>query len=804
MGLFLCLALAACESAEDKAQGHYDRAIELIAQDDSKRAIVELRNALQELPTFIDARMLLANLSSADGDTAGAFRNYLRVAEQNPDNLEALIALSQIAFLEQSWDAFVQHSAAAVALAPENPQVVLIDVAGRYRTAAMDQDFTGRSAILTEAEALEADHPDDQVLRQVLIDGYLARKDYDSAIAQIEKSIADTPNDPVPYGLKLQVLGQTNDNMAIEAMLRQMVETFPDEITFHGNLVRFLIAQGKIDEAEAYLHDRVAQATDDKSSWLVTLVRFQMQQRSDEVALAELNTFIVENPDETGLRALRASLNFDSGQRDEGIAELQAILEEAGDSASKDIQEIQVTLARMLSLNGNEVGARRLVEEIITVDPNSGPALKMQAAWLIQEDDTDGAINALRTTLAESPQDIEAMSIMAAAYERAGNTDLMMNFLSLAVEASNNAPDRALAYAAALRDAGNLPQAESTLIASLRIQPNDVGILSSLGQIYLEQNDVPLARKVADTLNRLETPEARGAYAQLNLILLERESGTGDAMAYLESLAAQNDEDTNIKVALIRAKMQTGATEEALELVDELIAQYPDDPAFPYVRSVILLVTDDREGAKAVLEKITQDHPNGTRAWIQLARIATLEGDTDRIGEILDRGLAVNPQDIPLLWAKASYLQTQNDIDGAIEIYEEVYARDTQSVIIANNLASMLATFRDDEESLRRAGVIARRLKDTDVPAFQDTYGWIQHRNGNPQEALNYLEPAAEVLSGDASVQYHLGAVYEALGERDKALEQMRKAADTLDGSTEALRATIQARIEALEAEESQ
>jgi tetratricopeptide (TPR) repeat protein len=87
--------------------------------------------------------------------------------------------------------------------------------------------------------------------------------------------------------------------------------------------------------------------------------------------------------------------------------------------------------------------------------------------------------------------------------------------------------------------------------------------------------------------------------------------------------------------------------------------------------------------------------------------------------------------------------------------------------VVANNLASLISTYRDDEASLERAYTIARRLRGTDVAPFQDTYGWIAYRKGEYQEALEHLEPAAAVLGDDPLVQYHLGMTYLALGQQD-------------------------------------
>ena len=120
----------------------------------------------------------------------------------------------------------------------------------------------------------------------------------------------------------------------------------------------------------------------------------------------------------------------------------------------------------------------------------------------------------------------------------------------------------------------------------------------------------------------------------------------------------------------------------------------------------------------------------------------------------------------------------QDDIEGAIALYDALYTEDTSNVVIANNLASLIATHSTDPAALDRAATVARRLRDSDVPAFQDTYGWIEYRRGNLSEALTYLEPAAAGLPNDAMTQYHLGMVYVGLEQADKARAALQRALD--------------------------
>lgn len=778
----LCLALAACDSAEEKAQAHYERGMELLQNGDQERARVEFQNALRELGTFVEPRLELARLSYAEGADGMAFREYLRVSEQVPDNLEARRRLAELAFLNRDWETFDTQAQAAIEISTEDPDVQMLDLVRRYRQAVEAEDSAARRTLLEEAEALNSGA---EMIRLILIDGYSAFQRFEDALLQIEALIAENPEDLSLYNNKLQVLGQLGREDDIGRELLNMTETFPENPDIRSSYLRFLIARGELDTAEAFLRDRVSDAPDTDQP-VVDLVRFQLDMRDVETAQAELDHQIETRPESFVLRTLRASLLFDQGDRDVAIAEMQEIvdaLDTVTQSSEAEIdpdtltqqQEVKVTLATMLAANGNDVGARRLVEGILADDPNVVGALKMQARWMIADDDTDGAINAMRTALASAAQDTEAMTIMAQAYQRAGNRTLMMDFLSLAVEASNNAPEESLRLASALREEDKLPQAEAVLISALRIQPSNRDIIIALGEIYADMEDVGRLRQVVETLRN--DPERNAlVISSFEVRLLEIEGGPEEALAYLDQIVEEDAENPNLKMALIQGYLQNDNVDAAVGLIDEAIEAEPDNPAFRYLRSITLSAQGDLDGAITELEGLVDAYPATINAWLRLIRLQTILGEPGGAQQTLDNALAANSDHPSLLWAKASLLERDNDFEGAIAVYEDLYARNSSNVIFANNLASLLTAFRRDEESLEKARLIARRLKDTEIPAFQDTYGWIQHRSGNSEDAIAYLEPAAAALVDDPTVQYHLGAAYEGVGRREEALAQMQKA----------------------------
>ena len=166
------------------------------------------------------------------------------------------------------------------------------------------------------------------------------------------------------------------------------------------------------------------------------------------------------------------------------------------------------------------------------------------------------------------------------------------------------------------------------------------------------------------------------------------------------------------------------------------------------------------------------------QAYQALYAFLASQGRADDAAAVIDAGLAAVPGNAALGFARAGILEEKGDIDGAIAAYEALYAQDSASPVLANNLASLIASYRDDPASLERAFAIARRLRGSDVPYFQDTYGSILHRRGDNDQALSYLAPAATALPDNALVQFHLAETELALGRRSEARASFAKAVD--------------------------
>ena len=258
--------------------------------------------------------------------------------------------------------------------------------------------------------------------------------------------------------------------------------------------------------------------------------------------------------------------------------------------------------------------------------------------------------------------------------------------------------------------------------------------------------------------------------------LLLKQDRVDEGLALLQQQAGDDGQNTRAVYTLVQAQLQAGNVEAARSYLNELLETDSDDANLDLINAALLVAEGKPEDSEAVLRSVIEKNPQSEAAVSQLYIQLLRTNQRDAARDLLNTALETNENAPRLLLFQAGELEQTGDVDGAIEIYEALYARDTNNVTIANNLASLLSTFRDSPEDQARAAAVSRRLRGTEIPAFQDTYGWIAYKQGEFEEALSYLEPAAEGIPNNALVQFHLGMTYLALERSDEAQEPLTRA----------------------------
>lgn len=806
--LLLAVALAGCDSREERAESHYQRALAYLDAGDAERATVEFRNVFRLDPGHADARLRFAALLRAGGETRDAFEQYGKLVELRPDMAEAHAALAELAIEVQDFDTATVHATRAFELAPDDPAVRALKATVDFRRGR------DRPAAVAMATGVLAEAPGNVMAHLVLVADRLRAKDTAGALARVEAGLAAAPGDEGLHLARLALLEETGATAAVGDELATMSRLFPANEGVRAALVQWHLRTGNPGEAEALLRaaaddpgDEDGEETGDEAAGnpgpALALAQFLLEVKGPEAARAELRARAAAAADRTPYVRALAGLDFAQGDPGAGIAALRELV--AGMPRNDDARDVETTLAAMLAATGRAEESAALVEGVLAEDRTHVGALKLRAGAAIAADRPDAAIQDMRTALTAAPRDPEVMTLMAFAHERAGDRGLMGERLALAVEASNRAPAESLRYAGFLMQEDRPGPAESVVVDALRRDPENRELLAMLGRIHLARKDWTRAGQVAGILRDLGgrgDPVAAAMAATLDAGRLQGEGRPAESAAMLEALASgSGDAGGDALAAAVRARLAAGEAGEARRTLEAALA---DDPASVPAR-FLLAGLDAIEGrsaeAEALYRALVAEAPALPEPHLALFRLLAGRGDLAGADAALEAGIAATGDaNGELLFLRAGLREGRGDIAGAVADYETLYARSSDSAVVANNLASLLTaqgvTGEAGAATLERAHAIARRLRGSEVPEFQDTYGWILFLRGDAAAARETLARAATALPDNAQVQFHLGEAEAALGNRTAARAAWEAALAAADaGSPLPQAGTVRARL---------
>lgn len=774
--LLTVTVLAACESREERAERYYQSALTLLEEGDVDRALIELRNVFDNDGFHREARRLYADLLLEEGQAQEAYGQYLRLIEQYPDTMDVRRKLAEFSIDNGNWEEARRHGEAAIELDPDLPEHRALETILAYHVARVARDDVAAGEAVERAQALLEENPDLDTALRVLVDWYVSGPDPEQALPYLERLTEMHPDSLSLRMTRVRVLDQMGRRDEIGPVLRDMFERFPEDEEVASMLIRWYLSRQEFDEAETFLREQ-AGADDAEPEGHFAVVQFLLQLRGPEEALAELERLASANDGtDLGRRyALEASkLRFDAGATDEAMQTASNIAEAAGDTAL--VNDARITLSRMRSASGDVEGARTLVSEVLESDPSNVDGLLMQAAWRIRGDEMGAAVTDLRLALDQDPRNIRALLLLAEAQQKLGNIELAEQRLAQAVEISGSAAEESLIYARFQISRGLFGQAEQVLTESLRATGN-LEVAQMLGRVLLQQGDVEGARDVLAQFANSDNPNAAPMARSLQAAIMFSQNQIDESLELLRETAdsGEGEADMGAEMQMLRIQMMSGRFDEAERLLEELRAEDPENVALRLLEANLSAVRGNREEAIRVLREVVEDAPEQIIAIQRLYTLLNETGQGEEATQVLSEALERQPDEPQLLVLRALELERAAEPEEAIAIYERLYEQNPDDIIAANNLASMLATARDDAESIDRAYRIAQRLRGMTQPALLDTLGWVQLRKGEVDRAILNLQAAARGLPDNPSVAFNLGLAYAEAGRTSEALAELER-----------------------------
>lgn len=763
----LLAVLAACDTAEERAEAHFQRGLELVEQGDGVKAQLEFRNALKLDQAHVQARYEFGKIMRGDQNIRGAVKQYLTVVELDGDFLPARLELGEIFLLANRPEDAARHIEAALKIAPEN-------IRARAMQATVDFKSGDVERAIERADAVLAEDPDNVTARLVHVAYLMDRGELRDALAEVDKGLVRTPEDLSLNVVKLGIAEQLGDPEPVGQQLKILVRMFPETNQFRSSLTAWHMGRNETDEAEAQLRELAANNPEDVR-WALDLVRFLGSIKGPEAARVELERLIASDHPHAEFQFALAAIDISEGDSDEAMERLRGVIAKSGDTA--DGFKARVEVARYLIRSGDREAGFAEIDYILEKDPRNVSALGIRAARFVEEDRPDLAIEDLRAALDSDPDNLKLLGLLATAYERAGSHELAVERMAQAATVSNFEPQPTMRYIKTLMAEGKEDIVESILRDALVKRADNREFLLTFAQLRLAKEDWREVQRIADRL-RVLNPEDPAADRLVAASLVGQKMFSQSIEVLSEAVAASDGADVGAMMSLVRTFIAAGQVEEAEAYLAAQIADNPGNPAALVLFGSLQAARGKLDEAEAAFLSAIEQAPEYGVAYASLASIYQAKGKGDEAKKQLEAGLEASGND-NLRLALAMRMEAEGDVDGAIAAYDVIYSRRSDSAIVANNLASLIADHRaDDPAQLERAFNIAQRFRESSNPYMQDTYGWLLYLRGQSDQAVAVLRPAAERLSNNGLVQFHLGRVYEDLGQIDRAHDTLARSVE--------------------------
>ena len=781
--LLAILTVSGCSSKEERAKDYYEHGTKLLAEHENAKASIEFKNAVKLKKNYAAAWLALAKIEELNGNIAGEVPYLRNVVELEPTDIDAKLKLAKILLRGRATDDALKLVNAAYDLDNHNADILAL------KAAILLQHKEVSGALEDAHAALELD-PKNATALSVLAADRVTNGDTQAALQLLDKAETDTDDNNVGIELsKLRIFEQTKDWPHAEALLKKLIERYPDG-PYRAQLIRLYLIEKRPDDAENELRALVAARPNDPAPELA-LVRLLNAFKGPAVARQELVDRIKAGKDVFPYQVTLAQFDFGQGRFNDSEALLKGLI--AG-SAEKDALTAQLTLAQMYLSRKQLDAAESLVSQILQKDSRNTSGLALRASIHIERGQFEGAVNDLREALNDQPRSTPLTLLLATAYERSGAIELAEKQLAEAMRVSNFNPAVSLNYVAFLQRRGSIARAEEVLTDLAGRWPQNIQILSKFAEVKLARQDWSGAEAVAERIKR--TGGNSGVADDILGTALLGEHKYDQALDALQGAYAAAPSSPQTMLALVEGYVRTKQIDKAVALLQSVLKA---DPANAQAYVLLGSIQQQTNAPKQALESFkmaVEKQPKSPAGYQALANFYLAQKNIGEAQNVIQTGLKQLPDNPSLHLILAAIEELNGDYDAAISEYELMLSKDSGSLLIVNNLASLLADHRADKASLERAQSLAASLRKSPVPQFKDTLGWISYQNGNYKDAVSLLEEATAALPNRAEIHYHLAMSFIATGELGKASEQLNMALDKV--TNDDTKAKIQAALKTI------
>lgn len=620
--------LAGCGS--DKPEALLASAKEYIAKNDSKAAIIQIKNALQKSPDLPEARYLLGKLLLENGEATAAEVELRKALELKvpmddvvPMLLQARLALGQYSkLIEEAQQATLtspgSKAAVKAVLASAYAAQGRLDEALKYVNAALVDNPNSVAALIMQAR-----------LRAV-------SNDIVGALGSVESAIAKAPANLEALKLKGDFLAIQNQLAPAIAAYRRAIEIRPDLVAAHAALVGLLLQQGNIEDVKLQLEVMKKVAPRHPQTMLSqAVVGFARQDYNGAREAAQLLLGLL--PDNAVVLQIAGAAEYHLASY---------LLAENYLVRSIKIAPDLIPARRYLTLTyvvtGQPAKALAVLEPILGKIDGDSSLLALAGDLFSQMGDLTRGEEYLLKASKLDPKNPSKRTALALARFVKGDTDAAFSDLAQ-ISASDPGIVADLALVNAHLRRGEFDLALTALDVIEKKKPKDPLTLNLRGRVELAKRDIPAARKSFEAALAGSPAFYPAAAALAGMDMVDKKPE--DAKRRFEGVIAADPRSGVAMVSLAELKARAKApAEEVIGLLNKAIAVNPTDPGHrAALVGYYLIGLKDSNKAIAVAQEAIAAIPESPEVFDALGKAQEASGDLNQALVTYGKLAAIQP-----------------------------------------------------------------------------------------------------------------------------------------------------------------
>jgi tetratricopeptide (TPR) repeat protein len=428
--------------------------------------------------------------------------------------------------------------------------------------------------------------------------------------------------------------------------------------------------------------------------------------------------------------------------------------------------------------------AQKAMVNLERANADAHPAVPVMLGRLYLADrQYDRAISLLAPFIVEQPDQVEAVALLAEAYEAADRDADAVALLEKSVEDS---PELYSTLAQVYENTGRWRDAAKAYEGAVDDRPQSLPLRSQWATALLNSGDARRAREVLEEGSAGSSRNSRALY-----LLAEAQRRTRDypaAEATARKLMALDAKNMAAPRELAQIFEDQHDYQKVVSLLDPIVsarfrAADAGGMADEGFRSVYFDLVSAYEQLKqydkalAVLAQARQLSPQDPMVDIRLARSQLNAGKGQNAVATLRSAIKKFPDEPAIKNELASAFEHQKKYAEAEDVFREIITTDPKNADALNSLGYMLAERgqRLDES----VSFVERALTlDPGNPAYLDSLGWAYYKQGRVELAERPLREAGEKLPSVSVIQDHLGDLLARRGFQQEAIDAWQRALD--------------------------